>query len=52
MIPTEIKFKETIELLRALPKKNIYTTYSISVARGRHKYKGSLLKRLKQLING
>ena len=49
---TEIKFKEIIDMLNTLPKKKIYTTDSIQVARGKYEYKGSLLKRLKNLIHG
>jgi hypothetical protein len=49
---TEIKFKEIIDMLNTLPKEKVYTTDSIQVARGRYRYKGSLLKRLKKLIYG
>lgn len=49
---TEIDFKEIVELLKVLPKEKKYTTLNISIARGLYLYKGSLLKRLKRLING
>ena len=49
---TELPIENIVLLLKELPKGKQYETDAIEVARGKFKYKNTLLKRLKKLIYG
>ena len=49
---TELPIENIVLFLKELPKKNEYETELIKVARGKYKYKNTLLKRVKKLIYG
>ncbi len=49
---TELPIESIVFLLKELPKGKKYQTDAIEVARGKYKYKNTLLKRLKKLIYG
>lgn len=49
---TELPIEAIVLFLKELPKKKEYETEAIKVARGKYKYKNTLLKRVKRLIYG
>jgi|LakMenEpi03Aug12_release.lakeMendotaPanAssembly.Ray.scaffolds.fasta_scaffold2019438_2 hypothetical protein len=49
---TELPIETIVLFLKELPKGKEYETDAIRVARGKYKYKNTLLKRLKKLIYG
>jgi hypothetical protein len=49
---TELPVESIVLFLKELPKGKEYETDAIRVARGKYKYKNTLLKRLKKLIYG
>ena len=49
---TELNIESIVFLLKELPKERQYQTEVIRVARGKYKYKNTLLKRVKKLIYG
>ena len=49
---TELPIEAIVFFLKELPKGKEYETEAIKVARGKYKYKNTLLKRVKKLIYG
>ena len=49
---TELPIEAIVLFLKELPKEKQYQTEAINVARGKYKYKNTLLKRVKKLIYG
>lgn len=52
MLIKDIDIETIILLLKEIPDEKQYLTHSIVLAKGRYKYKNSVLNRLKRLING
>ena len=52
MTVNNIDLETIIKLLKSLPKEKEYKTETILFARGKYKYHTSLIKSLKQIING
>jgi hypothetical protein len=48
----ELGIESIIFFLKELPKEGQYETEAIKVARGKYKYKNTLIKRVKRLIYG
>ena len=49
---TQLPIETIVLFLKELPKGKEYETEAIKVARGKYKYKNTLLKRVKKLIYG
>ena len=49
---TQLPIETIVLFLKELPKGKEYETEAIKVARGRYKYKNTLIKRVKKLIYG
>jgi hypothetical protein len=49
---TQLPIETVVLFLKELPKGKEYETEAIKVARGKYKYKNTLLKRVKKLIYG
>jgi len=52
MLVQDIDIETIVFLLKEMPNEKEYLTHSIVLAKGRYKYKKSVLNRLKRLING
>ena len=48
----ELPIETIVLFLKELPKEKEYETEAIKIARGKYKYKNTLLRRLKKLIYG
>ena len=48
----ELGIETIIFFLKELPRESKYETEAIKVARGKYKYKNTLLKRVKKIIYG
>ena len=49
---TELPIESIVLFLKELPKGKEYETNAINIARGKYKYKNTLIKRIKRLIYG
>lgn len=49
---TELQIEAIVLFLKELPKGREYETEAIKVARGKYKYKNTLIKRVKKIIYG
>ena len=49
---TQLPIENIVLFLKELPKGREYETEAIKVARGKYKYKNTLIKRVKKLIYG
>ena len=49
---TQLAIETIVLFLKELPKGKEYETEAIKVARGKYKYKNTLIKRVKKLIYG
>ena len=49
---TQLPIETIVLFLKELPKGKEYETEAIKVARGKYKYKNTLLKRVKKIIYG
>jgi len=49
---TQLPIENIVLFLKELPKGKEYETEAIKVARGKYKYKNTLIKRVKKLIYG
>lgn len=49
---TQLPIETIVLFLKELPKGKEYETEAIKVARGKYKYKNTLIKRVKRLIYG
>ena len=49
---TQLPIETIVLFLKELPKGKEYETEAIKVARGKYKYKNTLIKRVKKLIYG
>jgi hypothetical protein len=49
---TQLPIETVVLFLKELPKGKEYETEAIKVARGKYKYKNTLLKRVKKIIYG
>jgi len=49
---TQLPIEAIVLFLKELPKGKEYETEAIKVARGKYKYKNTLIKRVKRLIYG